>query len=253
MDPQQTTERKNMTDSTLTFTNEEMGFSLSAIKIEDEPHFDGNKVCEILDIANPRDALTRLNPSDVGTTDTTETYKYGSSTRTRRKKIKTVNESGLYDLVLTSRKPEAKKFRRWITKEVLPEIRRDGSYVSKNINVEQTVRLIEKTDYKAVTDALAFAMDYREAGVLSKAAFGNMQDGFYKVVLGTTADGYREKNNLPEKAVVKDHVTFEELNKLQGLSMMLLGELRYRHPDGIYHVEDFARVYHDTVKSAWGR
>lgn len=240
-----------MTVATQKFENEELGFSLNTVSGEGEPGFIANDVCKILGISNVGDALTRLNEDDIGSTEVIS--EYGNNGATRRQRVKTVNESGLYDLVLTSRKPEAKKFRRWITKEVLPEIRRDGSYVSKNINVEQTVRLIEKTDYKAVTDALAFAMDYREAGVLSKAAFGNMQDGFYKVVLGTTADGYREKNNLPEKAVVKDHVTFEELNKLQGLSMMLLGELRYRHPDGIYHVEDFARVYHDTVKSAWGR
>lgn len=80
-----------------------------------------NDVCAILGIANPRDALSRLDDDEkgVGTTDTNG----GPQT------VNTVTESGLYALVMTSRKEQAKAFRKWITAEVIPSIRRTGAYI----------------------------------------------------------------------------------------------------------------------------
>lgn len=80
-------------------------------------------VCESLGISNHRDALTRLDDDekdDVGITDTIG--------RTQKNSI--VNESGLYKLAFTSRKEEAKRFTKWVTSEVLPTIRKTGSYTA---------------------------------------------------------------------------------------------------------------------------
>jgi len=52
-----------------------------------------------------------------------------------------VNESGLYSLILRSNKPEAKRFKRWVTNEVLPSIRKDGGYISSNATTEQMTAL----------------------------------------------------------------------------------------------------------------
>lgn len=84
------------------------------------PWFVAADVCAVLDIANGRDALTRLAADEkgVGTTDT-----LGGT-----QQVATVNEAGLYRLIFTSRKAEAETFRRWVTHEVLPAIRRTGSY-----------------------------------------------------------------------------------------------------------------------------
>lgn len=79
-------------------------------------------MCDVLEIANPRDSVSRLHKDDVGTTDTID--RLGRSQR-----VTTVNESGLYDVILDSRKPQAKRFRRWVTSEVLPSIRKDGGYI----------------------------------------------------------------------------------------------------------------------------
>lgn len=92
----------------------------------DEPWFVAADVCRVLDIGNSRDAVSRLddderdliNLNTVGNTDTIR----GNPNATL------INESGLYALVLTSRKDQAKRFRKWITAEVLPAIRRTGRY-----------------------------------------------------------------------------------------------------------------------------
>lgn len=77
-------------------------------------------VCSALDIANVGNAVNRLDQADVRTTDVRSSG--------QRRAVKVVNESGLFDLILDSRKPNARRFRRWVTSEVLPQIRRTGSY-----------------------------------------------------------------------------------------------------------------------------
>jgi prophage antirepressor-like protein len=85
-----------------------------------EPWFVAADVCACLGIGNSRDALSRLDEDEkgVGSTDTPGGPQV----------VATVNEPGLFNLVLSSRKPEARAFKRWITHEVLPSIRRTGSY-----------------------------------------------------------------------------------------------------------------------------
>lgn len=93
----------------------------------DAPWFVAVDVCKVLEIANARDALTKLDedektqvvdPATVGLTDGTGINNL----------LNVVNEPGLYRLILTSRKPEAQAFKRWVFHEVLPSIRKTGSY-----------------------------------------------------------------------------------------------------------------------------
>lgn len=83
-----------------------------------EPWFVAKDVCDILKISNPSDALKRL--------DDDERSKFNLG---RQGETNIVNEAGLYALVLGSRKPEAHEFKRWVTHEVLPQIRRTGGYI----------------------------------------------------------------------------------------------------------------------------
>jgi prophage antirepressor-like protein len=86
-----------------------------------EPWFNANDVCGALDLANPRDALTKhCDPMDVAKRDT--------PTAGGLQKQNYVNDSGIHALVFGSTKPEALKFKRWVTKEVLPSIRKTGQY-----------------------------------------------------------------------------------------------------------------------------
>lgn len=83
-----------------------------------EPWFVAKDVCDILEISNPSDALKRLDD------DERSRFNLG-----RQGETNIVNEAGLYVLVLGSRKPEAHEFKRWVTHDVLPQIRRTGGYI----------------------------------------------------------------------------------------------------------------------------
>ena len=85
-----------------------------------EPWFVAADVCACLAIRNPSDALNRLDDDEKGLGQT--------ETPGGEQSMSTVNEAGLYNLVLGSRKPEARRFKRWVTHEVLPAIRRTGRY-----------------------------------------------------------------------------------------------------------------------------
>lgn len=87
-----------------------------------EPWFAANEICEVLGFGNPRDAVARhVDEDDVGKRDTIDNLG-------RKQLTNHVNESGMYALIFGSTKAEAKRFKRWVTSEVLPSIRRTGSY-----------------------------------------------------------------------------------------------------------------------------
>ena len=93
------------------------------VTIENEPYFVAKDVCLILGISNHNDAVSRLDDDE----------KRGSAlpTPSGTQQMMVVNESGLYHLIFQSRKPEAKAFRKWVTAEVLPTLRRTGRYEAK--------------------------------------------------------------------------------------------------------------------------
>ncbi|MGB4967297.1 MAG: Bro-N domain-containing protein [Candidatus Saccharimonadales bacterium] len=94
--------------------------SVRVIMRGDEPWFVAVDVCEALTIGNSRMALDRLDDDEKGVSSI--------DTPGGNQELSIINESGLYSLILTSRKPEAKKFKKWVTAEVLPAIRKTGRY-----------------------------------------------------------------------------------------------------------------------------
>ncbi|MDO4800186.1 MAG: Bro-N domain-containing protein [Bacillota bacterium] len=101
-------------------------------------------VCKILEISNSRDAASRLDDDekdDVGITDTIG----------RTQTATAVNESGLYNLIFQSRKAEAKKFKKWVTSEVLPSIRKTGRYESKAPQ-KKSLRILDLRGLKVISN-----------------------------------------------------------------------------------------------------
>lgn len=88
--------------------------------INNEPWFVAKDVCDALTIGNSRDAIARLDDDEKGMSVV--------ATPSGEQQMNLVNESGLYNLIFQSRKPEAKAFRKWVASEVLPSIRRTGRY-----------------------------------------------------------------------------------------------------------------------------
>lgn len=93
-----------------------------SIMVKGEPLFVAKDVCDVLGISNSRDAMNRL--------DEDEKAMSVLPTQFGKKSMNMVNESGLYNLIFQSRKPEARAFRKWVTQEVLPNIRKYGFYMT---------------------------------------------------------------------------------------------------------------------------
>ena len=104
------------------FNNDEFG-SIRTWVVDDEPWFVGKDIATILGYAKPENAIA----NHVDDEDKTSTLIQGSGSNYKSKAI-LINESGLYSLILSSKLPSAKKFKRWVTGEVLPSIRKTGSY-----------------------------------------------------------------------------------------------------------------------------
>lgn len=101
------------------FNNEEFG-DIRTVTIGNEPWFVASDICKALDLSNPTMAMERLDDDEKSKLNLGLS---GGATNC-------VNEYGLYSLVLASRKKEAKDFKRWITHEVLPSIRKNGGYIA---------------------------------------------------------------------------------------------------------------------------
>lgn len=174
-----------------------------------EPWFVAKDVCEILEISNPSDALKRLDD------DERSRFNLG-----RQGETNIVNEAGLYVLVLGSRKPEAHEFKRWVTHEVLPQIRKTGGYIpttdadddmtilakavmigqrtmeaQKQKITEQQSRIVELEPKARFADAVAASDGTCLVGELAKMLRQNGMDiGQNRLFRLLQADGYLGKS-----------------------------------------------------------
>ena len=98
------------------------GASVRMQMIKDEPWFAAKDVCELLGLDNSRQAVSRLDDDEKGVIN--------SDTPGGKQELTFVNESGMYALIFQSRKPQARAFRKWVTGEVLPSLRKYGYYVA---------------------------------------------------------------------------------------------------------------------------
>lgn len=132
------------------FENAELG-SIRTLEVEGKPYFVGKDVAEVLGYSNTRDALLKHidseDKADVAIHD---------GRQNRNQTI--INESGLYSLILSSKLPTAKKFKRWVTSEVLPAIRKTGGYVADDEkfigaylpNADEATRMMFKANLEAI-------------------------------------------------------------------------------------------------------
>ena len=110
------------------FKNEEFG-QVRGILINDEPYFIGKEVAEVLGYANSKDAIQKhVDEEDKQIIQRSQF----ATLEIPNRGLTIINESGLYSLILSSKLPNAKKFKRWVTSEVLPQIRKTGGYIPIN-------------------------------------------------------------------------------------------------------------------------
>lgn len=114
------------------------GLAVRTISINNSPWFVAKDVCDVLEHSNVSKACANLDDDEKGIT---KSYTLGGV-----QELLTINESGLYALILRSNKPNAKAFRKWVTSEVLPAIRQTGKYDARaELTLEQKhIALLEK-------------------------------------------------------------------------------------------------------------
>ncbi|WP_096636184.1 phage antirepressor [Clostridium cochlearium] len=225
------------------FENEEFGQVRTVIK-KDEPWFVASDICRALDLSNPSVAVSRL--------DEDERTKFNLG---RQGATNCVNEFGLYSLILASRKPNAKKFKRWITHEVLPSIRKTGGYIqvkdddsneeilSKALLIaqktieERNARIQEMKPKELFANAVSTSETTILIGELAKILKGNgmdigqnrlferlRQDGFLIKRKGTDYNAPTQKSmelglfRVKETAITHSdgHVTISKTTKVTG-------------------------------------
>ena len=155
------------------FENKEFGKVRTIVK-NSEPLFIAKDVCDILGLSNSRQAVSRLDNDEKNTVTLNDGI--GNPNKT------VVNEYGLYNLVLASRKPQAKAFKRWITHEVIPAIRKPGKYeIEQQTLIEESYKpslkyyrgipVITKKDLAAVlkTEVFNLVPYWSKKGLLIKS------------------------------------------------------------------------------------
>lgn len=194
------------------------GASLRTLTDEEgEPWFIAKDVCDILGMSNPSMAVIALDKDEVAQIDPKD---YLGSENRSNQAVNIVSEPGLYKLIMRSRKPEAKEFQRWVTHEVLPQIRKTGGYIPtsesdsdedimaravlvarktierKNQQIaEQQTRIVELEPKARFADAVAASDGTCLVGELAKMLRQNGMDiGQNRLFRLLQADGYLGKS-----------------------------------------------------------
>lgn len=177
------------------------------VLVDGEPWFVAKDVCDILEIGNPSDAMKRL--------DDDERALVSIEGASNGLPVNAVNEPGLYNLVMGSRKPEAKLFQRWVRHEVLPSIRRTGTY-GNQIPATYAEALRLAADQAELIEQQAKQLEAAKPKVQFFNAVANSRDaipmGQAAKVLGIKGMG---QNNLfkflrDESILMSDNIPYQE-------------------------------------------
>ena len=158
------------------------GFAIRALTIDGEPWFVAADVCEVLTVATEQ--TRRLDDDEKGLRT--------MQTPGGPQQMLVINESGLYSLILTSRKPEAKRFKKWVTSEVLPSIRKTGSYSTNAPAVPQSLSAALRlaADQAEQIEALAIERDH---AIAIKAQIGHKREA---TAMNTASQATKKANRL---------------------------------------------------------
>lgn len=219
------------------FENAEFG-QMRTVTIDNEPWFVGKDVAEALGYAKPTDAVRkRVDEEDRGISK--------METPSGTQDMTVINESGMYSLILGSKLPSAKKFKHWVTSEVLPSLRKTGSYEMKNYSTEMKAILmhdekIVKIDGRVTDLENNMVIDYgqqltlrNEVNKVVVNALGGKESNAYKEVskkvFSEINHDIQEKftvnsrNNVPKKRFDEAIVFVKSWSPSQGTRWMIDG------------------------------
>ncbi|GAA0206182.1 BRO-N domain-containing protein [Selenomonas dianae] len=201
-----------MTKEVQIFENAEFGKVRTVVK-GGEPYFVGKDVAEILGYKDTVNALKAHVDEEDKTGWQITTPSRGTQTAT------IINESGLYSLILSSKLPAAKKFKRWVTSEVLPSIRKTGGYNVKHDDALQSKR-VEIMERNART---------RAANLLLKIAERTNIPEYKAVCNAKAAEMVAGEIILPLPAAERRTYSATEIGAMFGVSANKIGKLANKH------------------------
>ncbi|MCM1062664.1 MAG: phage antirepressor KilAC domain-containing protein [Eubacterium sp.] len=181
------TENKN---EIMLFKHEEFG-EVRTLVIDGEPWFVGKDVAEVLMYRNTKDAIaTHVDSEDKSIIQRSENTTFDIPTRG----LTIINESGLYSLILSSKMPKAKEFKRWVTAEVLPALRKHGAYFTPETLYNT---LCKPENLIEILQALADEQK-RNTDLSVENACLSVKAKYYDEILNST-------NNVPVTQIAKDY------------------------------------------------
>ena len=202
------------------FNSSEFG-NVRVVQVDGEPWFVAADVCRALEISNSRDAVARLDDDEkgVGSTDT-----LGG-----KQGMQIINEPGLYTLVLGSRKPEAKAFKRWVTHEVLPTIRKTGSYKTPKQSSDRDKAMLKNAQARSAKLWLEIA---KNTGIQT-----------YKDVCNAyAAKELAGEDVLPLPKVQEKSYSATDIGKMLGVSKAKIGALANKNN---MKCDEYGSWFHD--------
>ena len=197
------------------FENVEFGKVRTIVK-DGEPYFVGKDVAEILGYSNTRDALANhVDDEDKNTVAIRDGIQGNPN-------LTIINESGLYSLILSSKLPAAKKFKRWVTSEVLPAIRKTGSYTAKHAKPDDAIqsKRLEVMERNART---------RAANLLLKIAERTNIPEYKAVCNAKAAEMVAGEMILPLPVAARKTYSATEIGAMFGVSANKIGKLANMH------------------------
>lgn len=123
--------------------------AVRVVDIDGEPWFVAADVARVLEYRTASDAIRYLDDDEA---DTLKQRIRSENGVEQERQMLIINESGLYNLIFRSRKPEAKKFRKWVTAEVLPSIRKTGMYVAPEVDAQAADEVRGRDDFADLPD-----------------------------------------------------------------------------------------------------
>ena len=205
------------------FNNSDFG-NIRVVENSGEPWFVGKDIATILGYAKPGNAIA----NHVDGEDKTSTLIQGSGSNYKSKAI-LINESGLYSLIMSSKLPQAKAFKRWVTSEVLPAIRKTGSYKTPKHSSDRDKAMLKNAQARSAKLWLEIA---KNTGIQT-----------YKDVCNAyAAKELAGEDVLPLPKVQEKSYSATDIGKMLGVSKSRIGALANKNN---MKCDEYGSWYHD--------
>lgn len=203
------------------FNNSDFG-NIRVVENSGEPWFVGKDVAKVLGYSNPRDAIGKhVDEEDKGVAK--------CDTPSGTQQMTVINESGLYSLILSSKLPQAKAFKRWVTSEVLPAIRKTGSYKTPKQSSDREKAMLKNAQARSAKLWLEIA---KNTGIQT-----------YKDVCNAyAAKELAGEDVLPLPKVQEKSYSATDIGKMLGVSKAKIGALANKNN---MKCDEYGSWFHD--------